>query len=518
MSLVTTVATEGLIPDVGVGVYLLRAPGQPRVRGNTVLTVGLIGEAPWGAPEEWVTLTRESELVSTFFPFGWSSEALTEVANLPWGPLKFWNVRGTSAAAAAVTLDDGAAGDSLTITAKKTGSNGNRIKYAITANAGVSTSRDARIYVEGPDGTIMWDETYLAVQVSNGDVTDPGDPWVTFSKASGATDEAAVASGTLSGGSNGTIAATDYRQAMDAAGGDAGIDILVCIGVSDALADGVRATMMTWAATSAAEAVSTAVLPTPAATSVATAITEIASYRHRKLRAVYPRVRRTSTYSYRGYTRTATETMDGAATLACIIQNATPLKAAFQAAANEVAEAALTPILAMEAGYTGLTTSEHNSLMAAGVNGWYKSKSFNKFLPFCGVTTYLDSSGIPVRDHEERYYHYVTAALARAAEARAGQPLDVDLANERLGPSSGVLIDAFNAFFQGELTAGRIIAGLNTNGTASPAFQVDPFSEATSGNLGDGRHDVVVAYRQTPNTERVVLRVTAGTSVNIVRI
>lgn len=518
MSLVTTVATEGLIPDVGVGVYLLRAPGQPRVRGNTVLTVGLVCAAPWGTPEEWVTLTRESEMVSTFAPFGWSGSAIAEALNLPWGPLKFWNVRGSGSAAAAVTLDDAASGDSLTITARKTGTNGNRIKYAVTANATTSTSRDVRIYVEGPDGTIMWDETYLAVQVSNGDVTDPGDPWVTMSKASGATDEAAVASGTLSGGTEGTIAATDYRQAMDAAGGDAGIDILVCLGVPDALADGVRATMASWAATSAAEAVSVAILPTPEATSVTTAISEIASYRHRKLRACYPRVRRTFTYSYRGYTTTATATLDGAAILACIIQNATPLKAAFQAAANEVAEAALAPILAMEAGYTGLTTSEHNSLMAAGINGWYKSKSFNKFVPFCGVTTYLDSSGVPVRDHEERYYHYVTAALARAAEARAGQPLDVDLANERLGPSSGALIDAFNAFFQGELTAGRITASLNTNGTASPAFQVDPYSEATSGNLGAGRHDVVVAYRQTPNTERVVLRVTAGTSVNIVRI
>jgi hypothetical protein len=156
--------------------------------------------------------------------------------------------------------------------------------------------------------------------------------------------------------------------------------------------------------------------------------------------------------------------------------------------------------------------------MAAGINGWYKSRSFNVFLPFCGVTTFLDASGLPVRDHEERYYHYVTSALARAAEARAGQPLDVDLANERLGPSSGVLIDAFTAFFQDELNTGRIIAGLNTNGTSSPAFQIDAFSEATSGNLAAGRHDIVVAYRQTPNTERIVLRVTAGTSVNIVRI
>jgi hypothetical protein len=518
MSLVTTVTTEGLIPDVGVGVYLLRAPGQPRVRGNAVLTVGLICAAPWGTPEEWVTLTRESELVSTFAPFGWSGSAIAEALNLPWGPLKFWNVRGTSPVAATVTLDDAGATDSLTITAKRTGSNGNRIKYAVSANATVSTSRDVRIYVEGPDGTIMWDETYLAVQVSNGDVTDPGDPWVTMSKASGATDEAAVTTGTLSGGTEGTIAATDYRQALDAAGGDAGIDIIVCLGVPDALVDGVRATMTTWAATSAAEAVSVAILPTPEATAVATAITEIASYRHRKLRAVYPRIRRTFTYSYRGYTLTQTATLDGAAILACIIQNATPLKAAFQAAANEVAPAALAPILAMEAGYTGLTTSEQNLLMAAGINGWYKSRSFNVFLPFCGVTTFLDASGLPVRDHEERYYHYVTSALARAAEARAGQPLDVDLANERLGPSSGVLIDAFTAFFQDELNTGRIIAGLNTNGTSSPAFQIDAFSEATSGNLAAGRHDIVVAYRQTPNTERIVLRVTAGTSVNIVRI
>ena len=98
-SLVTTVATENLIPGVGVGVYVHRKPGQPRVRGNATLTVGLICAAPWGTPEEWVTLTQESELVSTFAPFGWSGSAIAEALNLPWGPLKFWNVRGSGAAA-----------------------------------------------------------------------------------------------------------------------------------------------------------------------------------------------------------------------------------------------------------------------------------------------------------------------------------------------------------------------------------------------------------------------------------
>lgn len=512
-SLATTITAEGEIPTVGVGVFLQRVAAQAATRGRTALTVGIIGAMPWGTAETWVEPDSMSDLIESFAPFGYA-ESLTDALGLPWGGLKLWNVRGTTPGAGQVTLDDATTADSLTIIAKYDGADGNRIKYAVTANASVATSRDVRIYVEAPDGTIVHDETYLAVQVSSGAVTDPGDPFVDMEAASGASAPAAAASGTLSGGSNGTIAAADYTAAITAAlASDSGIDILVCVGVDTSLITSLRAAIYAMAADIHA-AGKVCILPTPAAESRSTAITNIASYRHRALRACYPRVIRSFTYAHRGYSVASTATVDGAATLANIIQKVGPTAAAFQAAAANGAPGATQSIIGLESGYSTITRANADSLMAAGINPWWKSSAYGVYVPFCGVTTYLLSS-VPVRDHEERYYQYISSAIGRVAEAFIGNPLDVDLANRRLGSNTAALRASIVAFLQEETAAGRMVAGINADGSSSPAFLFDSFGSATPTNLANGRWDIVVAYRQTPNAELMVIRFNAGTSVNI---
>lgn len=514
------VTTEAQIPGIGIGVYVNRTAPMNVARGRGNLVVGIIGSAPWGPPEAWTTPNDDKDFIETFVPFGWGGDALAEMFGLPWGRFRFWNVRGSGSAAAARTFDDASAGDSLTITARYAGSAGNRILITITANSGVSTSRDVRVYVLDPNGNVMWDETYLAVQTSNGTVTDPGDPWVTMAKASGATLPAAAISATaLTGGTEGTIAATDYRQAMDAAGVDAGVDILVCVGVDSSLVADLRESMTTWAASSVAQDIVCAILPTPTAQAVSASITDVASHRHQKLRACYPLIQRSYTYSYRGYSRTATETMDGAATLACLIQRAGPTHSIFQAQAREDSYDALVSILDLEAGYGGISTDSFNDLMAAGVIGWYKSRALgNTFVPFCGVTTYLDASSVPARDFDERFFHYVSQAIAEFLERVSGKPLDVDLANRRLGPATLAAFNGIVNFLQGLKSQNLIIEGPNSNGTSSPAFTVDPFSLASAEELAANRWDLGIAYRQVGMTEIVVTRFTAGTGVDITRI
>lgn len=515
---ISTVTSESQIPEFGTGTYINRSPPMSVARGRGNLVVGIICAFPWGAAEEWVTPDSDTDLLESFIPFGWGGDDAEEMLGLPWGPIRVWNVRGSGNAAATRTFDDANAGDSLTITAKKTGSAGNRILITITANVTTSTSRDVRVYVLDPDGGVMWDETYLAVQTSNGTVTDPGDPWVTMAKASGATlPAAAISAAALSGGSAGTLAATDYRQAMDAAGPDAGVDILVCVGPDTSLVADVRATMTTWAASSIAESVICAVLPTPAAESVSTAITNVASYRHRKLRAIYPRVQRRYTYSYRGYSRTATATMDGGPVLACIIQRSGPTRSAFMQSVLEISDDAVLGILDLEAGYGGISNGSQNSLMAAGINGWWKNRKAGRFVPLHGVTTYLDSSARPARDLDERFFAYVSQAVSEVLEGISGLPLDVDLASRRLGPVTDGAITAIRAFMEDLLRQNLIVAGFNPDGTPSPAYAIDPYTLATSTELGNNRWDLGLSYRQTPTAERVVLRINAGTLVTITR-
>lgn len=516
---ISTITADSQIPEFGTGVFINRSPPMNTVRGRGNLVVGIICAFPWGDAETWVTPDDDTDLLESFIPFGWGGDDAEDMFGLPWGPIRVWNVRGSGNAAATRTFDDASTGDSLTITARKTGSAGNRILITITANATTSSSRDVRVYVVDPSGGVMWDETYLAVQTSDGTVTDPGDPWVTMSKASGASAQAAaISAAALSGGSEGTLAASDYRQAMDAAGPDAGVDILVCVGLDTSLVTGVRATMATWAASSIAESVVCAILPTPAGESVSTAITNIASYRHRKLRALYPRIQRSYTYSYRGYSRTATATMDGAAVLACIIQRAGPTASAFMQSVLNISDDAVASILDLESGYGGISNGSQNSLMAAGINGWWKNRAAGRFVPLHGVTTYLDSSSRPARDLDERFYHYVSNAIAEALERISGLPLDVDLADRRLGPTTQAAITAITAFMEGLLNQSLIVAGNNSNGTTSPAYTIDPFGMASSQNLGNNRWDIGLAYRQTPTAERVVLRITAGTNVDITRL
>jgi hypothetical protein len=514
------ITTEAQIPSIGVGVYVNRTAPMNVARGRGDLVVGIIGVAPWGPPEAWTTPTSDKDFIETFAPFGWGGDNLREMFGLPWGRFRFWNVRGTSPGAATRTFDDASAGDSLTITARRTGSSGNRILITITANGTTATSRDVRVYVLDPSGSVMWDETHLAVQTSDGSVTDPGDPWVTMAEASGATGPAAaISAAALSGGTEGTVAAANYREAMDAAGVDAGVDILVCVGVNSSTVADLRESMTTWAASSVAQDIACAIMPTPTAQAVSASITDVASHRHRKLRACYPLVQRSYTYSFRGYSRTATETMDGAAVLACLIQRAGPTHSIFQAQAREDSYDALSAILDLETGYGGISSDSFDDLMAAGVIGWYKSRALgNLYVPYSGVTTYLDASSNPARDLDERFFHYVSQAIAEFLERVSGKPLDVNLADRILGPTTNAAYNGIVNFLQGLKSQGLIIEGLNSNGTTSPAFTVDPFTGASAERLAAGRWDIGVAYRQVGAIERVVIRFNAGTGVDITRV
>ncbi len=129
------------------------------------------------------------------FPFA-PDDCYNELADLPLGKVRFYNVRGSDATLGAVTLDDASNADSLVVTARYASVYTDKIKITVTANATTSTSRDVKVDVYAPDGTtVMVTNTYAAVQVADGTVTDPSDPYVTFAKKSGNSPSLAAACG-----------------------------------------------------------------------------------------------------------------------------------------------------------------------------------------------------------------------------------------------------------------------------------------------------------------------------------
>ncbi|MCI0347590.1 MAG: hypothetical protein L0221_19485, partial [Chloroflexi bacterium] len=220
-SLIRRVTSEGAI-GYGVNIWEETPPG--RVGGVSSNIVGIVGDFPWGPVDTVTEITTAAELFATFCPTPF--DAADDYAamdaflnkNFPGG-LKIVRIDATSAATATKTYDDNAAADSVTVTANYQGALGNEISIAWSENADDATARDATVTI-GSDYSVTYENVATIVAAALV-VTDPGDPYVTFSKASGATLVPAVAAASaLATGSDGTAVAADY---VGSASSDVGI-------------------------------------------------------------------------------------------------------------------------------------------------------------------------------------------------------------------------------------------------------------------------------------------------------
>ena len=511
---VNTISNVTDIPVGGVGVYILDAGPTRSIRGNLSQTVGYVITAEWGPAEVWYEPLSANDLVERHWPFG-PTGGFYGISNLPKVRAKFWRVLGTSPVKSTKTFQDGAGSpaDSLEVTAKYYGTDGDKIKITITANADDSDARDVRVYMQDPaTGVIAHDETYVALQADDGTVTDPGDPYVTFTKASGATLAAAVAAGvSLAGGSSGTIAATDFADAFTAAGSPVnGIDILCPVEPASSILAATNAALYTFA-TSAAGRNILCYGCSPASEAAGTALTTVASYRSVYLNFYYPwrRVQRRVFYSYRGTATSVTQTLCGGPLLAAMRAKLVPGDAAMMSTVAEWNSS----VVGLDTGATDVDESGYATLAAAGITAWYYNDEFG-YVPYNDVCTYLVNS-VPIAGDLKPYKVYASDAIAQYMAGFLGKPLDLDLGTETLGPVTRAQIGAIRKFLKAETTAGRIIGGQNSDGSTSPAWSVDPFSLATSDNLADGRWDVSIQARKTPRQRQNVLYTQIDLSVDI---
>lgn len=512
-SLALTIRSEADVRGVGVGISI--SGGSPRIRQDLRRVVGIVGAFPWGSeglidspngPE----FINSLDLLATLYPAARPDVAIIEMTGLEWGPLRVWNVRGTSPAAATHTFLDGSSGNSLVATAKKQGTDGNGIYVQLTQNGTTPTTRDATVTLRASDGTIVYTATYLAVQVSNGTVTDPGDPYVTFAKASGATAQAAVIAATaLTGGSNGTIAASNYGEGITAFGGASGVDIIVCVGVSDSLVDDVNALGYALAESSAGDN-KVYVACTESGLTKAEAITAAGAIPSANVRYAWPQISKYVQFAYRGFSSDDTFQMSPGASIANALQRLDPwVPVALEAARRSF-------INTTTAEVTSLARSDITDLMEAGVIPIARTSLYG-FGPQWEVATADDpDTGLPYDGSNRRYLSQITVDIANGVTPYLGRPLDLNLAKQSTGPVSTAVVSAITGYLEREKQAGRITEGLNpADGSASPAYSVDPFGSASPSDVANGLWTIAIAVRRTPNAKFIRLNFRYGTYINI---
>lgn len=512
-TLVRTIRSEADVRGVGVGISI--SGGSPRIRQNLRRVVGIVGAFPWGAeglidspsgPE----FINGNDFLATLCPAARPNDAVIEMGELAWGPLRVWNVRGTSPAAASHTFADSLSASSLDITAKKQGTDGNGIYITITANGTTSTSRDVKVELRASDGTIVYTKTYLAVQVANGTVTDPGDPYVAMAKHSGATTQAAAISATaLSGGSNGTLAASNYGEGITAFGGASGVDVIVCVGVSDALADDVNALGYALAESASGDN-KVYVATTESGLTKAQALTAATAIASANVRYAWPRITRYQQFAFRGYSAADSFTVSPGAAVACALQGLDPWVPACLGAAK--------PYMVNVTGTEteNLTSTDIADLMEGGVMPISRTPLW-KFVPMWEVATGIDpDTSIAYDGKSRRYLSQITVDIANAVSANLGRALDINLATLRLGPVCQDIISSIKGYLEAEKAAGHITEGLNpADGTTSPAYAVDPFGSASPADIANGIWTIAIAVRETPNAKFIRLNFRYGTYINI---
>ena len=502
----------------GVGIGSRSQGGTPQINRNLTKIVGIVGAFQWGAeglvssPSGGYDFTNGKQIMETLFPFA-PDDCYNELADLPLGKVRFYNVRGSDATLGTVTLDDASNADSLVVTARYASVYTDKIKITVTANATTSTSRDVKVDVYAPDGTtVMVTNTYAAVQAADGTVTDPSDPYVTFAKKSGATTQAAVqANVALTAGSLGTLSAARYGLGLTAFSTLTGPDIIVPIGVAAATCDALNELVQT-AADSDGGYGKTFIPATEIGLVKADALAAAALIRSRAIRYPWPETVRSVSYALRGYSTGPTNvtTAPGAA-IACAIQNVDP----WTPAAMRYAERSFRRVVSLPS-TAPASQSDVADLLEGGVMTISGTTNYG-FVPHKEVCTGIDTdTSLPYDGSTVRYVDQVKADLSSALESDLLTPLDLNLSTGDLGPNTRGIVAKIVAYFEREKREGHIVASINTtDGSASPAYTVDPFGSATPQDIGNGLWSIDIAFRKTANADFILLNYRHGTFINI---
>lgn len=484
----------------GTGVFILEVPPPGTLRGVGQGVVGLVGEFPWGPSTAYEPESSQDLINSMFGPCGLGHAAFASVYGKKFGRVVCARVIGSDAVAASVTIEDAATAGaaSLKVTANHAGTAGNAISIVIATASGKA---NATVSFTKADGS-TYTATYVAVQAADGTVTDPGDPYVTFSKATSATNDAFAGSYTLGqsvadpinasvSGTNGTINAAAYAAAIALLGGASSAVSVICpVEPSSAITDAdINGSLYT---ASASNIDKLYLLKTVNGETTANAIINADLYARDNVVKCWPRVNQRLPNSDGNLVVTE---VDGNAFLASILVNTDP----WLSPGGTTGSPFTGEIVSLE--NETISNDAYANLTEGGVSAWFMS-SRNGAIIRGAVSTSLDTTVNRIR--RRRYTTFLAESISAFLEAYVDLPLDLDLAGRKVGPNTGAQLAAIRGFLSDEKNAAHIIA-----------FSVDAFEAMTSAKFAAGRWDITVRVQDVPGAEQIVLRLQAGPSVSV---
>lgn len=483
------------ITDARYGVNILEEAPPGSVRGAGTNIVAAVADLPWGPVDTITEITSSAELFSTFCPDAFGSAAKDAYTALkafvnktfPNG-VKVYRISPTGQATATKVYDDASAGDSVTVTARYPGLLGNSISIAWSANADDATARDATVTI-GTTYSVVYKRvaTIVATVLT---VTDPGDPFVVFTKSSGATlVPVAAAASALATGADGTSAAGDYTTGIDAFS-DASVawNVGFVAEAPSSMADAINAGMKSFVD---ANKRGIWVMVTPAAQAYATAKAYPSTYRADRLVYPWPLVKTVNVFDANRAEITVSPSSFAAAAIASVAPEKSPGGA---------------PGAPYMKGITGLelgaTSTQLNELVAAGVTPMYMSDALEGAIMHNCVLTTLTTGQTKV--FRRRMTDYIVLSLAAFLERFVGELLDINLVTRALGAVTGPEIGSLQQFLADLVTTNRI-----------REYSLDPFGGNVQSNIDAGQWIILLRVKLISAQEQIVLKAQIGETVVI---
>lgn len=482
------------ITDARYGVNVLEDSPPGGVQGVGTNIVATVANLPWGPVDEVVELTSLGEFFDTFCPLAFgvhdSYPAAKAYINKTFpNVFKVARISPTGQAVAAKTYQDSTPVNSVTVTAKCPGVVGNSITVAWSANAEDATARDATVAI-GTAYSVLYKNVAKIVSAALV-VTDPGDPYVTFSKhASGVAVPAVAAASALTGGADGTAAAGDYTTCLDLyASASVAWDVGFVAEPEASLIDAINTACESLVVTHKR---GIWVLATPDGQSYSAAKTYVADYRDDRLFYPWPRVNTPNAFDT---DREETE-VNGNSFAAVAIATVAPEESPGGAPGSE----ALTGITSLE---TEATIIQLNDLNASGISPFFMSEAFdNGAILHNAVTTSLTSGKTKV--FRRRMTDYVVKSVANFLERFTGRKLDINLSRRILGPVTGPESGQVRQFLQELQDKNRI-----------REWALDEFSGNTQTNINNGVWILLLTVGLYSVQEKIVLRALIGETVTV---
>lgn len=199
----------------GIYIALTQPPAPASIDSNAGLTK-LVAEMPWGPVNKLVAADTGKKLKDQLVGEAKTPtdyKGMRAITGKQWGNLHVVRVGHSGQAKSSVTLQDSVPQDAYTIEAKYVGAVGDEIEYE---------------HVDNGDGTfdltITWGQqsvTYEGLELTTASLDDGVDnDFVNVTVVNTGASVPADATGTLSGGSDGTPGDSDYSDALDVFAGD----------------------------------------------------------------------------------------------------------------------------------------------------------------------------------------------------------------------------------------------------------------------------------------------------------